>query len=72
MFKVINKFYYYYQLKGAALRRFKFNLKDNYNFNYEIFINVIYLNGKLVLYIVDFRTSFWTERFLVLMFVKDT
>jgi len=29
--------------------RFKFTLKDNYNFNFCIIINVIYLSGKPVL-----------------------
>jgi len=29
--------------------RFKFTLKDNYDFNFCIIVNVIYLSGKLVL-----------------------
>ena len=29
--------------------QFKFTLKDNYNFNFYIIINIIYLSGKLVL-----------------------
>ena len=36
-----------------VLSRFKFILKDNYKFNYYIIIDIIYLNGKLVIYIVD-------------------
>ena len=43
---------------GKVLGRFKFILKDNYEFNYYIIIDVIYLNGKLVLYIVDKTTTF--------------
>jgi hypothetical protein len=33
--------------------RFKFSLKDDYEFNYSIVIDVIYLNNKLVLYVID-------------------
>jgi len=29
--------------------RFKFTLKDDYEFNYTVIINVIYLDGKPVL-----------------------
>jgi len=29
--------------------RFKFTLKDNYNFNFCIIINIMYLSSKLVL-----------------------
>ena len=36
-----------------APRRFKFTLRDDYNFNYEIIVDVMYLNNKLVLYVVD-------------------
>ena len=41
-----------------ALGRFKFILKDNYKFNYYIIIDIIYINGKLVLYIVNKVTAF--------------
>ena len=33
--------------------RFKFTLKDNYEFNYTVIIDVIYLDSKLVLQVVD-------------------
>jgi len=29
--------------------QFKFTLKDNYDFNFYIIVDVIYLSGKLVL-----------------------
>jgi hypothetical protein len=44
--------------------RFKFTLKDNYKFNYLIIINVMYLNGKPVLQVVDSATAFEAARFL--------
>ena len=37
------------QMNSKAPGRFKFNLKDDYNFNFEIIIDVMYLNGKPVL-----------------------
>ena len=44
--------------------RFKFTLKDDYDFNFCIIINVMYLSGKPVLQVVDFLTSFQAARFL--------
>ncbi|KAK1998251.1 hypothetical protein LX36DRAFT_576677, partial [Colletotrichum falcatum] len=52
-------------LNLRASRRFKFTLYNNYNFNYKVFINIIYLNSnKLVLYIIDSVTAFNTTKFL--------
>jgi hypothetical protein len=36
-------------MNGKSLGRFKFILKDDYNFNFEIIIDVMYLDGKLIL-----------------------
>ena len=58
-------------MNGKAPGRFKFNLKDDYNFNFEVIINVIYLNGKPVLQIVDTATSFQAARFLKDMSAKN-
>jgi hypothetical protein len=33
--------------------RFKFTLKDDYEFNYIVIINIIYLDSKPVLQVVD-------------------
>jgi hypothetical protein len=33
--------------------RFKFTLKDNYEFNYTVIMDIMYLDGKLVLQVVD-------------------
>ena len=38
--------------------RFKFILKDDYEFNYLFIINVLYLEGKLVLQVIDSATAF--------------
>jgi hypothetical protein len=36
-------------MNGKSPERFKFTLKDDYNFNFEVIIDVMYLNGKPVL-----------------------
>ena len=44
--------------------RFKFTLKDNYEFNYTVIIDVIYLDGKPVLQVVDSLILFQAAKFL--------
>ena len=43
-------------MNSKAPRRFKFTLKDDYEFNWSIIINAIYLDRKLVLYVIDKAT----------------
>jgi hypothetical protein len=52
--------------------RFKFTLKDNYKFNYTVIINVIYLDSKPVLQVVDSLTAFQAAKFLKDISVKTT
>jgi hypothetical protein len=54
----VTKFYYYCQLHSPALHRFKFTLKDDHSFNYEILVDVMYLSSKPVLHVVDSSTAF--------------
>ena len=56
--KMINKFYYYCQIKGKATWHFKFTLKKDIDFNYKIIVDIMYLNGKPVLNAVDAATTF--------------
>jgi hypothetical protein len=44
--------------------RFKFTLKDDHKFNYLITIDVMYLDKKPVLQVVDSATAFQAARFL--------
>jgi hypothetical protein len=44
--------------------RFKFSFKNNYEFNYFIIIDIIYLNSKLVFYIIDIFMFFQAASFL--------
>ena len=54
------------------LNRFKFTLKDNYEFNYIVIINIIYLDSKPVLQVVDFLILFQAAKFLKDMSIKTT
>ncbi len=47
-----------------SLGRFKFTLKDNYEFNYSVIINVMYLDRKPILQVIDSVTAFEATRFL--------
>ena len=51
-------------MNSKAPGRFKFTLKDDLDFNSEIIVNVMYLDGKLVLHIVNTATTFQTAYFL--------
>ena len=57
-------------MNSKALGRFKFTLKDDFKFNFKIIIDVMYINSKLVLYIVDIATVFQAARFLKNLSVK--
>lgn len=37
---------------------FKFTLKDDANFNYSILINIMYIDGHLILHVVDMTIRF--------------
>jgi hypothetical protein len=58
-------------MNGKSPERFKFTLRDDYNFNFEIIIDVMYLDSKPVLQVVDAATSFQTARFLKDILVKN-
>jgi hypothetical protein len=51
-------------MNGKSPGRFKFSLKNNYKFNFSIIIDIIYLDRKLVLYVIDSFTSFQATSFL--------
>lgn len=55
---MINKFYYYYQIKGKVFWQLNFTLKKEVDFNYKIIIDILYLNEKFVFYAIDAITAF--------------
>jgi hypothetical protein len=59
-------------MNGKSPGRFKFSLKDDYEFNFLIIIDVIYLDRKLVFYIIDSFISFQAAGFLKDMLARTT
>ncbi|KAM4061611.1 reverse transcriptase (RNA-dependent DNA polymerase) [Hirsutella rhossiliensis] len=70
----ISRFCHHCQMHSQAPRRFKFTLKDDQEFNYEIVADVLYLGTpqRPVLHVVDTATAFQAARFLLSMSAKDT
>jgi hypothetical protein len=62
--KYLTKYCHQCQMNGKSPGRFKFVLKDDYEFNYSVVIDILYLDGKPVLQVVDSATSFGAARFL--------
>ncbi len=60
----LTKFCHHCQMNQGSPGRFKFSLKDDYDFNYSVIIDVLYLNNKPVLQVVDAATSFQAAKFL--------
>jgi ketopantoate reductase len=52
-FDYLTKYYNSYQKFGRSLKRFRFTLRDDLEFNYYIIIDIIYISGNPVLYIID-------------------
>jgi hypothetical protein len=68
----IQKVCHHCQTHGDAPRRFKFTIKDNMHFNYEIVIDVVRIGGKDVLHVIDSDTSFQAAVFLKSLSARDT
>ncbi|KAF1947580.1 hypothetical protein EJ02DRAFT_439817 [Clathrospora elynae] len=68
----IARFCHHCQLNSSAPRRFKFTLKDDRYFNYEILVDVMYLGSKPVLHVVDSSMAFQGAKFLSAMSAKET
>jgi hypothetical protein len=52
-FIIIEKFCHYCQMKSPKLRRFKFTLRDDCEFNHETFVDMLYLIFLPVLQVVN-------------------
>jgi hypothetical protein len=71
--KHLTKYYKQYQLYEKSPGRFRFTLKNNYEFNYSLVIDIIYLdNNKPMLYVIDSFISFQATRFLKDISAKTT
>ena len=47
--KAVTKYYEQYQMHKKAPSRFKFTLKDDHEFNYLMYVDIIYLDRKPIL-----------------------
>ncbi|KAI1000129.1 hypothetical protein K3495_g8070 [Podosphaera aphanis] len=54
-------------MNGKSPGRLKFTLKNDYEFNYLIIINVLYIDRKPMLHVIDSSTNFDASRFLTNM-----
>jgi hypothetical protein len=68
----IQKFCHFCQSYDKAPQRFKFSIKDDSHFNYEIVIDVVRINNRNVLHVIDADTSFQAAEFLKSMSARDT
>lgn len=68
----IQKFCHFCQLHDPSPRRFKFSIKDESHFNYEVVIDVVHLGERNVLHVIDSDTSFQAATFLNSLSARDT
>ncbi|KAL0929476.1 uncharacterized protein CTRU02_204398 [Colletotrichum truncatum] len=68
----VQKFCHNCQSHDPAPRRFKFSLKDESYFNYEIVVDVVRLKDKNALHVIDTETSFQGATFLKSLSARDT
>jgi hypothetical protein len=59
------------QKHSPAPHRFKFSIKDECDFNYEVIIDVVHIGGHNALHVIDQATSFQTATFLKNMSARD-
>jgi hypothetical protein len=57
-------------MHGSILGRFRFTIRNDINFNYWLIVDVIYINGKLVLYAINEVILFQAARFLADMQIR--
>jgi hypothetical protein len=60
----LTKFCEHCQKHGSSPGRFKFKLRDEVNFNHSIIVDIMYIDNKPILHIVDEGTRFQAARWL--------
>jgi hypothetical protein len=72
--KKLIKFCFFCQKHEKFSERFKFILKDdaNFNFNYSMIVNVMYIENNSILHVIDDVTRFQTARWLQNISAKHT
>jgi hypothetical protein len=54
----LTKYCSFCQKYGRSPGRFKFTLREDLDFNHSVYVDIIYINGSLVLYIIDEATRY--------------
>lgn len=54
----LTKYCMYYQKQENLPGRFKFIFKEDANFNYLILVDIMYIDGSLILHVVDEASRF--------------
>jgi hypothetical protein len=70
--KHLTKYCTYCQKHGASPGRFRFTLRDDAEFNYCIYVDVMYINGNPVLHIIDEASRYQAGRWLKNISAKHT
>ena len=60
----LSKYCEYCQKHGRSLGRFGFIIKDDIKFNYNVIVDILYIEGKPVLHLIDKTTHFQARRWL--------
>ena len=67
----LTKFCHQCQMHSTAPGRFKFTLNDDMEFNFQILVDIMFIDGKPILHVIDAATSFQAARFLRDMTAKE-
>ena len=62
--KYLTKYCEHCQKHGRSPGRFRFNLKDDVDFNYSIIVDIFYITEKPMLYVVDEGTRYQAGQWL--------
>ena len=62
--ETITRFCKHCQLNSKTPGRFKFTLKDDIQFNYCVIVDIIHLEGKPALHVIDEATAFQAAKFI--------
>ena len=68
----LTKYCHFCQKHGKSPGRFRFTLRDDIEFNYNIVVDIMYISGKPLLHVVDEATRFQTGRWLQNVSAKHT
>jgi hypothetical protein len=66
----LTKYYAYCQKYSKSPGRFRFKLQDDIDFNHSIIIDIMYIDNKPILHIIDKGTRFQAARWLTNMTAK--